>query len=364
VSLRCFTGLQPGYTLGMVRFDPSGEADDKASSNSSASSGHSGRPQGIALSSLAIAVLLAIGLARQLLQLWGRPGSLSPIPGARLGFALMLVAGYGIAGLCLWQYWKGQNWARILVLLWSFASAASAVSFLADHNLDPAALMSRPLSFFQAILASVLLYWLNTPAVRAWFRKVSANAADLIGDRLGGRLCTGLAFRAGDAHSAAFWRLNFEHDAELILHCPWRIVLDDNLAFVHAPAAGSAALPHAPAAGSRALPDTPDSAASALGDDVAPNPAPNSPDEARRLLQNLRVTGVRIARRSSDLFVSFEMGIELQTWSADAGAPASASQWKYRDPGLMVIADDAGVRSQFAHSPVPEATDQDARRQG
>ena len=311
------------------------------------------RPRGVGLSTLALSGLLALGLLQSLILLWGGTlvgawsGALSDVlgqPGANSGFShpglalLQICLGRGIAAVCLWHYWRGRNWARILVLLWSFVAVAEALSFLAGHNLDPALLMARPLSFFQAVLASVLLYWLNTPAVRVWYRKTSASAGDLIADRLRGRLCTAVEFQGN------LWRLRFEHDAKLILRCPWRIVLDDNLAFVASSEAG-----RAPAPGYEAGAATGAAYSSAAPQDELPPeavPAPlHSPNEARRLLENLRVTAVRVAPRSSDLVLSFEMGIELQTWSAEV---SSGPLWSYSDPGLTVIAEEAGVKAQIA----------------
>jgi hypothetical protein len=204
--------------------------------------------------------------------------------------------------------------------------------------------------------------------LRAWFKNLSSTAADLVSAHLIGKLCTALEFHSSDFHSqapdfeasqsAAFWRLSFEHDASLVLHCPWRIVLDDNLAFASAPAE----LSYAPAASSAANLDS-------------------TPEDARRLLQNLRVTALRVAPRTSDLFLTFEMGIELQTWSADvpvagghapaagsaalpARAPAvgsaalpdaAAPQWEFSDPTLTVVADALGLNSQPGPVPAPPA---------
>ena len=306
------------------------------------------RPRGVGISTLTLTGLLVLGLAQNLILLWGETlagawsSALSDVLGANPGFSdpglalLQICLGRGIAAFCLWHYWRGRNWARIVVLLWSFVAVAEALSFLAGHNLDPAALMAHPLSFFQFLVAVVLLYWLNTPPVRAWFRKTSAGAGGLIADRLRGRLCTAVEL------DGKLWRLRFEHDAELVLRCPWRIVLDDNLAFVTSPSAGPV-----PAAGQAPTPK----------DELPPEavPAPvHSPSEARHLLENLRVTAVRVANRGAnwgakntgaDLFLSFEMGIELQTWSAE---PSSAPLWTYSDPGLSVVAVEAGATAHVA----------------
>jgi hypothetical protein len=215
--------------------------------------------------------------------------------------------------------------------------------------------------FVHALLALFLLYWLNTPRLRAWFKKTSATAADLIAPHLVGRLCTALDPSAANSHPT--WSLAFEHGSELILTCPFRIVLDDNLAFVSSPAGGNP-----------------------LQLVSVPNPS-TDPDDARRLLQNLRVTAVRLAPRTSDLFLTFEMGIQLQTWSptpvagstalphAPAAVPESvagsgalpdpppatgtnasspAQLWSFSCPGLAVTARADGLTSQLAAAP-PEA---------
>jgi hypothetical protein len=183
--------------------------------------------------------------------------------------------------------------------------------------------MSQPLRFFHAVLAIFLLYFLNARPVRAWFKRMSATAADLIAEHLVGKLCTAV----GKHGTSAAWRLAFEHDAEFILLCPWRIVLDDNLAF-------------ASTAASNPAPEFPGS----------PSPASASDDQQpSQLLENLRVKAVRLAPRTSDLFLSFEMGIELQSWSD--GHPSQ--QWKFSDPTLTVVADSAGVSSQLVPAPTP-----------
>jgi hypothetical protein len=307
------------------------------------------RPQGVAISALALCALISIYLIQSLLQLVS--GTRATVP---IFEQLFLFGARVIELLVLWQYWNGREFARVFVLLWSLLVAVRAVAFLADHNLDPTALMSHPLSFLHALLAIFLLYWLNTPPLRAWFKKISATSADLIADRLVGKLCTALDF-----HSP-YWLLTFEHGSALTLFCPFRIVLDDNLAFsyAHAPAAGSVALPIL-----QPLPNT-----------AVPNPSSN-PEDARRLLQNLRVTAVRLAPHTSDLFLTFEMGIQLQTWSPApavgspvpaAGSPAlpnlqpvtHAPLWSYSDPALTVTATADGINAQLAApSAEPHAND-------
>jgi hypothetical protein len=263
------------------------------------------RPKGVAFTALALGALTVIYLVIALLHLFGR--TLAALP-----LELLRCLGLGVALLLVWNYWKGQNWGRIFVLLTSFVIAAREISSFVEGNGDLASLMSRPLRFFSAILAVFLLYFLNTRPVRAWFKKMSASAADLIADRLVGKLCTAVERRD---LSKDLWSIAFEHDAELTLNCPWRIVLDDNLAF-------------------------------------ASHPAPEIASGGEmpwQLVQNLRVKAVRVTPRTSDIFIAFEMGIELQSWSADS----HAQQWRYSDPLLTVVADSEGLISQAIAAPVP-----------
>jgi hypothetical protein len=266
------------------------------------------RPRGIGATALALGALVLIYSIRSLLHFFS--GTITPV---LIFEQLLMCLGQGIAFLLIWHYWKGQNWGRIFVLLWSFVIAAREFSVLVDGGGDLAAFMSHPLRFLHTLLAIFLLYWLNTRSVRSWFKKMSATAADLIQQQLAGRLCTAVELSASGAVSA--WRLAFEHDAELTLTCPWRIVLDDNLAF-------------------------------------ASNPGPGLVVEERepqQLLQNLRVKAVRVTPRTSDLFVIFEMGLELQTWSIDS----KSQQWRFSDPGLTVTADSAGLNLQAIAATVP-----------
>jgi hypothetical protein len=256
------------------------------------------RPAGVALTALALAALVANYSIHGLLHLAG-----GPLASAAVLEQLLVCFGGGIEWLILWHYWRGQNWGRIFVLVWSFVVAAKDISALIDGNASLTSLMSHPPIFFRLLMAIFLLYWLNTHPVRAWFKKMSATAADLIANHLVGKLCTAVERSSGD-----LWRLAFEHDTELTLACPWRIVLDENLAFAS----------RAPAGG-------------------------DEEDEARRLLQNTRVKSLRIAPRTSDLFLTFEMGIELQTWSTDP----HAHQWKFSDPLLTVTADAINLSSQL-----------------
>jgi hypothetical protein len=266
------------------------------------------RPKGIDATAFGLSVLVLIYFSRSLLHFLSEP--ITP----PLVFEQFLMSlGQGIALLLIWDYWKGQNWGRIFVLFWSFVIAAREFSVLVDDGGDLTAFMIHPLRFLHTLLAIFLLYWLNTRSVRSWFKKMSATAADLIQQELAGRLCTAVEICPGGSVSS--WRLVFEHDAELNLSCPWRIVLDENLAFASSPGTGVAV----------------------------------DEREPQQLLQNLRVKAVRVTPRTSDLFVTFEMGLELQTWSIDS----KSQRWKFSDPYLTVTADSTGLNLQSIAAPSP-----------
>lgn len=272
------------------------------------------RPKGVGLTALALGALILIYFAGWLFHLLGGTREVLQIVEQ-----LLRCLGLCLVLLFIWLYWTGQNWCRIFVLLWSFVIAAREVSSFVDHDGDLASLMSQPVRFAHAILAVFLLYFLNTRQVRAWFKKTSASTANLIADHLVGRLCTEVE-RAGESD---VWHVVFDHDVELTLNCPWRIVLDDNLAFASRP---------------------------------VPLVAPGV-EMPWQLIQNLRVKAVQVVPRSSDLFITFEMGIELQSWSDDP----RARQWSYSDPLLTVVADSRGLSAQAitAHARAEEPNSRD-----
>jgi hypothetical protein len=74
-------------------------------------------------------------------------------------FTIVILVGY----LVIWFYWKGRNWARILVLL---------TSLLCLYNLRfffRAGFTERLMIGAEALLAVFLLFWLNTRDVRLFF---------------------------------------------------------------------------------------------------------------------------------------------------------------------------------------------------
>jgi hypothetical protein len=70
----------------------------------------------------------------------------------------------------LWHFWNGKNWARWLVL------ATSVLALLNLSLLGEVTVAEKVLIVAEGLLALWLLYWLNTRAVRAFYRKTEAGA--------------------------------------------------------------------------------------------------------------------------------------------------------------------------------------------
>jgi phosphatidylserine synthase len=82
---------------------------------------------------------------------------------------VLIVIGYWV----LWHYFQGKNWARILVLLTSLL----AVFNLRYWNPGSPNLLKSPTRVMllgESVLAIFLLIWLNTPAVRSFFKRRTA----------------------------------------------------------------------------------------------------------------------------------------------------------------------------------------------
>lgn len=75
-------------------------------------------------------------------------------------FTIFILVGY----LVIWFYWKGRNWARILVLLTSLLCLYSLRLFLR------AGFAARMMIAAEAVLAVFLLVWLNSRNVKSFFR--------------------------------------------------------------------------------------------------------------------------------------------------------------------------------------------------
>lgn len=71
----------------------------------------------------------------------------------------------GIGYVVIWFYWKGHNWARVLVLL------SSLLAVFNLHVWNRAGIAERIMIGTEGALAVFLLYWLNTSRTKAFFAK-------------------------------------------------------------------------------------------------------------------------------------------------------------------------------------------------
>ena len=121
------------------------------------------RPKGLTETAVVMAVTNAMGW---LIVDWSKPHAATTF----VLFTIFILVGY----LVIWFYWKGRNWARILVLL---------TSLLCLYNLRfifRAGFTERIMVGVEAVLAVFLLFWLNSGSVKSFFRasKAPANPAN------------------------------------------------------------------------------------------------------------------------------------------------------------------------------------------
>src|SRR4029077_17322656 len=111
-----------------------------------------GRPKGLTETSVLMSITNAMGWA---IIDWS-------MPKAQILFIIFTISIF-IGYIVIWFYWKGRNWARILVLL------ASLISLYNLRDWNHGGAMARIMIGTEAILAVFLLYWLNTRPIRAFF---------------------------------------------------------------------------------------------------------------------------------------------------------------------------------------------------
>lgn len=73
--------------------------------------------------------------------------------------------------LVLWYFWKGKNWARVLVLL------AGVVAVLNLFALSSSSVWADALIVIEAIFGIFMLWWLNTKSVKTYFKQASRTGA-------------------------------------------------------------------------------------------------------------------------------------------------------------------------------------------
>jgi hypothetical protein len=104
-----------------------------------------------------MAVLNILGYA----LLWDLQKPRPVVIGVALIFTFLIAIGYVV----LWFYWRGQNWARILVLL------TSVLCLYNLQSLSSANLVSKVMLVGEAGVAVFLIYWLNTSPAKQYFKR-------------------------------------------------------------------------------------------------------------------------------------------------------------------------------------------------
>jgi hypothetical protein len=116
------------------------------------------RPRWLSATAVCMSITNALGWA---IIDWSRPD-------AKLVFAVFTIT-ILIGYVVVWFYWRGKNWARILVLLTSLLCFYNLRYWTGD------ALPARIMSSSEAWLAVFLVYWLNTRTVREFFRSEKSD---------------------------------------------------------------------------------------------------------------------------------------------------------------------------------------------
>lgn len=138
------------------------------------------RPKGLALTAILMAFCNAM--------LWAtiKPGR-PPYSLRMLGMFTVFIC---IGCVVIWFYWKGRNWARIAVLLFSGFSLFNLLNWN-RVSLSPA-LLTTPTHIMmaaRAVLGVALLYWLNTRPVLEFFYPENRQSPPRLG---WGRILAGL----------------------------------------------------------------------------------------------------------------------------------------------------------------------------
>lgn len=75
----------------------------------------------------------------------------------------------GFTYIVLWQYWKGKNWARILVLLTGGVAILNLFAFSSEN------FWAGALIVVEAIFGIFMLWWLNLQSVKDYFNQANES---------------------------------------------------------------------------------------------------------------------------------------------------------------------------------------------
>ena len=132
------------------------------------------KPTGITISTLLMVLFLISGAVLT----FGQPLPAMPnsaIPSSTIAaFAHIAFAVYAVIALvCSWFYYSGKEWARWVVMIVSVLVLLGLINivktFAASH-------LSGADAIAKDLFAVFLLYYLNTPPIRAWFSHKETTA--------------------------------------------------------------------------------------------------------------------------------------------------------------------------------------------
>jgi len=115
------------------------------------------RPKPIAVTTWLLAASTLVGYGHLLLI------DLHTLRPLNLTVRLIITVTYALAFLILWFYWRGRNWARIVIML------VSAYALFNLRHLGSVDEFTTVKLVAQGALGAFLLYWLNTASGRVYF---------------------------------------------------------------------------------------------------------------------------------------------------------------------------------------------------
>lgn len=115
------------------------------------------RPKTVTFTTSLMAVLNILGYA----LLWDLHSPRSVVISTAVVFTILIALGYVV----LWFYWRGQNWARILVMLTSILCLYNL------RGLSGANFVVKVMLVGEAAVGVFLLYWLNTTSAKLYFKR-------------------------------------------------------------------------------------------------------------------------------------------------------------------------------------------------
>jgi len=119
------------------------------------------RPKTVTVTTWLMALFNILGYA----LLWHVQMPASVIVNLGMVYTLFIGLGYVV----LWCYWRGDNWARIVVLL------TSLLAFFNLRSLAAANIIVKVMIVCEASIAAFLLYWLNTAEAKRYFNRAKSH---------------------------------------------------------------------------------------------------------------------------------------------------------------------------------------------